>query len=326
MGVVRWGILSTADIGMRKVTPAIQRASNAEVVAIASRDADRARSAADRLGIPASHGSYEELLADESVDAVYIPLPNDQHAEWTMRAAEAGKHILCEKPLAMTAAQAEQMVAACQSAGVRLQEAFMYRHHPSWVAVVDLVRQGRVGDLRAVQTFFSYFNDDPTNIRNMPQHGGGAVMDIGCYPISISRLLFDAEPTTVSAAVARDPELGIDTLTSAVLEFPGGGQATFTVGIRCEPFQRVHVVGSRGRIEVEIPVNIPPQTETRLFLTAGGDPPVAPSTRILTFPPANQYTIQAELFGQAILEDAPVPVAPSDAVANMRVIEAVLAC
>jgi len=325
MAKVRWGILSTADIGMRKVTPAIQKACNADVVAIASRNGERARAAADQLGIATAHASYEALLSDVDVDVVYVPLPNDQHAEWTIRAAEAGKHILCEKPLAMSAAQAEQMVSACADAGVRLQEAFMYRHHPSWVAVVDLVRSGRIGDLQAVQMLFSYYNDDPTNIRNMPQRGGGAVMDIGCYPINISRLLFDAEPSAVRAAVRRDPDLGIDTLTSAVLEFPGGGQATFTVCIRCEPYQRVHVVGSQGRIEVEIPVNIPPDLPTRVFLTAGGDPPVAPSTETIVFPPADHYTIQAELFGQAILDDATVPVPPGDAVANMTVIEAVLA-
>lgn len=325
MSTVRWGIVSTADIGMSKVTPAIARASNAEVVAIASRDGDRARAAADRLGIPTSYGSYDELLAADDVDALYVPLPNDQHAEWTVRAVEAGKHVLCEKPLAMTAAQAQQMVDAAQAAGVLLGEAFMYRHHPTWVEVVRLVRQGRIGDLRAVQTFFSYDNDDPANIRNRPENGGGATMDIGCYAINAARLLTGAEPVDVVSSVERDPQMGIDTLTSAVLTFPGGVQSTFTTCIRCESYQRVHVVGSAGRIEVEIPFNIPPDRTTRVFVTAGGDPPQAPATQTLTFAPADQYTLQAEAFGQAILDDAPAPVDPSDAVANMRVIEAVLA-
>lgn len=325
MTKVRWGILSTADIGMAQVTPAIQMAGNCEVVAIASRDADRARAAADELAIPSSYGSYEALLAAEDVDAVYIPLPNDMHAEWTYHAAEAGKHILCEKPLAMTADQAQSMVDACADAGVRLQEAFMYRHHPTWVKAVKLVQSGAIGDLRAVQSWFSYYNDDPTNIRNMVEHGGGAVMDIGCYNINLSRLLFDGEPTRVESIVHRDPVMGIDILTSGVLEFPGGRQSSFTCTIRSETYQRVHIFGTGGRIEIEIPFNIPKRSETRIFVTANADGPEDPPTETLVFPAANQYTIQAELFAQAILDDAPVPVDPSDAVANMKVIEAVLA-
>ena len=321
---VRWGVLSTADIGMSKVTPAIQKAGNAEVVAIASRNLARARAAADSLGIPSAYGSYEQLLVSGEVDAVYIPLPNDLHAEWTMRAAQAGVHVLCEKPLAMSAQQAQQMVDACADAGVLLQEAFMYRHHPTWLEVVRLVRDGHIGDLRAVQTWFSYYNDDPTNIRNRPENGGGAVMDIGCYPINVARLLTGAEPTDVVSSVRRDPDLGIDTLTSAVLTFPDGVQASFTVCIRCEDYQRVHVIGSRGRIEVEIPFNIPPDRPTHVSVAAGGDPPADPAVQTLTFAPADQYTRQAELFGQAVLDGIPAPVHPSDAVANMVVIERVL--
>jgi predicted dehydrogenase len=324
MRTVRWGVLSTASIGMNKVTPAIQQASNGEVVAIASRDASRAQAAADTLGIPRSYGSYEALLAADDVDAVYVPLPNDQHAEWAVRAAQAGKHVLCEKPLAMSAAEAEQMVAACADAGVLLQEAFMYRHHPSWLEVLRLTRSGQLGRLEAVQVFFSYYNDDPGNIRNQVRHGGGALMDIGCYPINVARLLFDAEPVAVHASVRRDPQMGIDTLTSAVLEFPDGGQASFTVGIRSEPYQRVHVVGTQGRVEVEIPFNIPPDRPTRIFVTAGGDPPTDPHTRTVTFDVSDQYTRQAEVFGQAILDGSAAPVPPSDAVATMRVIEAIL--
>jgi predicted dehydrogenase len=324
MGIVRWGVLSTAAIGMQKVTPAMQQASNVEVVALASRDAERARRAADELGIATAHGSYEALLEDPGVDAVYVPLPNDQHAEWTIRAAHAGKHVLCEKPLAMSVAEAERMVAACADAGVLLQEAFMYRHHPTWEYVVQLVREGGIGRLEAVQTSFSYFNDDPGNIRNRVEHGGGAVMDIGCYAINAARLLFDAEPVAVRSTVRRDPEMGIDTLTSAVLGFADGGQSSFTVGIRSEPYQRVHAVGTQGRIEVEIPFNIPGDRPTRVLVTAGGDPPVAPDTRVQQFAPLDQYTRQAELFSQAILDGAPAPVPPTDAVATMRVIEAVL--
>ena len=324
MDTVRWGILSAARIGMEKVIPAIKWAENAEVVAIASRDGARAREAAVALGIPTSYAGYEALLEADNIDAVYIPLPNDQHAEWTSRAAAAGKHVLCEKPLAMSSAQAEEMVAACDEAGVMLAEAFMYRHHPTWVEVVRLVRDGAIGRLQGIQTWFSYFNDDPSNIRNRVENGGGALMDIGCYPINVSRMLFGSEPTAVASRVRRDPEMGIDTLTSAVLEFPGGGQSTFTVCIRCEDYQRVHVVGSEGRIEVEIPFNIPPDRETRIHLCSGGEPPVAPATETISFDPAIQYTIQAEVFGRAVLGGGEFPVPACDAVANMRVIEWIL--
>jgi predicted dehydrogenase len=322
---VRWGILSTADIGMTKVTPAIQMAENCDVVAIASRDSARAAAAAAELGVPAAYGTYEELLAADDVDAVYIPLPNDLHAEWTGKAAAAGKHVLCEKPLALSAAEAEEMDHACEQAGVKLGEAFMYRHHPTWVEAVRLVRNGAIGDLQGVQSWFSYYNDDPENIRNRLENGGGAIMDIGCYNINASRMLFAAEPVRIEAAVRRDPAMGIDTLSSAVLEFPGGGQATFTCSIQSEDYQRVHIVGTAGRIEIEIPFNIPPDRETRIFVTAAGAPPVAPATETLVFPAEDQYTIQARLFARSILDDTPVPVPTSDAIANMKVIDAILA-
>ncbi len=324
MTVVRWGVLSTANIGMEKVTPAIQRAENCEVVAIASRSAQQAKDAAAQLGIADSYGSYEALLDAADVDAVYIPLPNDLHAEWTIKAAAAGKHVLCEKPIALGAAQAEEMRAACEEAGVKLQEAFMYRHHPTWVEAVRLVRTGAIGELQAVQTWFSYFNDDPENIRNRVENGGGALMDIGCYCINAARLLFGSEPTHIEAAVRRDPEMGIDIVTSAVLEFPGGGQSTFTCSTRSEDDQRVHIVGTEGRIDIEIPFNIPPHRETRIFVTIGGDPATSPSTETVSFPIADQYTIQAERFAQAVLDESDVPVSMDDAIANMRVIEAVL--
>jgi predicted dehydrogenase len=323
MDTVRWGILSTANIGMSKVIPAIQRASNCEVVAIASRSADTAAEAAAALGIPASYGTYDELLASDDIDAVYIPLPNNLHAEWVSKAAAAGKDILCEKPLAMSSVEAESMVDECRAAGVRLQEAFMYRHHPSWVEVVRIVRSGQIGQLQAVQSWFSYFNDDPTNIRNRTENGGGAMMDIGCYNIHVPRLLFGEEPSNVVSAVRRDPVMGVDVLSSAVLSFPGGGQSSFTCSIRSEPYQRVHVFGTTGRIEVEIPFNIPPDVETRIFVTR--DELSETESATISFPPLDQYTAQAEGFAAAILAGDDVPVPATDAVANMKVLEAVLA-
>jgi len=322
-GVLRWGIVSTANIGTGKVIPGIQKADRCEVLAIASREIEVARSAAERLGIPKPYGSYEDLLADPDVDAVYIPLPNHLHAEWTIAAARAGKHVLCEKPLAMNAVEAQTMVDACSSAGVRLMEAFMYRLHPSWVAVREVVASGRIGRLRAVQSWFSYFNDDPANIRNIAEFGGGALMDVGCYSVNLSRMLFGGEPDRVEASVTRDADRRVDVLTSAILGF-GDDVATFTCSTRTEPDQRVHVYGTQGRISIGIPFNIPPDLPTEVFVTSGGDPPVSPAMETLTFEPADQYTIQAERFARAVLDDEPVPIPPEDAVANMRVIEAIV--
>jgi predicted dehydrogenase len=318
--VVRWGVLSTAKIGIEKVIPATAAAARCEVVAIASRDLGRAQAAASGLGIARAFGSYEELLADPDVDAVYNPLPNHLHADLTIAAAVAGKHVLCEKPLATTAADAELMIQACEAEGVLLMEAFMYRLHPTWEAVRELLASGRIGELRVVQSWFSYFNDDPNDIRNIVDAGGGALYDIGCYCVNLSRMLFGAEPTRIQGSVTRDPAMGIDTLTSGILGFDFG-MATFTCGIRAEPDQRAHVYGTNGRISLEIPFNIPPDRPTRVFVTAGGDPPVRPDTQVLTLEPANEYTIQAERFAAAVLDRTPVPIPPSDAVGNLRVIE-----
>lgn len=324
MANLRWGILSTADIGRRKVIPGILKADRCEVVAIGSRDAARARQVADELGIPAAHGSYEALLADPNVEVVYIPLPNHLHADWTIAAARAGKHVLCEKPLAMNAAEAERMLDVCAGEGVRLMEAFMYRLHPSWEEVRRLVEGGRIGRLLAVQSWFSYANDDPANIRNKLDAGGGALYDIGCYTINLSRMLFGTEPVGVRASVVREPGSGVDVLSSAILEFETG-TATFTVSTRVEPDQRVHIYGTDGRISVEIPFNIPPDRPTRIVVTAGGDPPVAPASETITFETADPYTVQAERFAAAILDGLPTPTPPEDAVANMRVIDRVFA-
>jgi predicted dehydrogenase len=318
--VVRWGVLSTAKIGIEKVIPATAAAARCEVVAIASRDLGRARTAASGLGIARAFGSYEDLLADPDIDAVYIPLPNHLHADWTIAAAVAGKHVLCEKPLATSAAEAELMIQACEAEGVLLMEAFMYRLHPTWEAVRELLANDRIGELRAVQSWFSYFNDDPGDIRNIVDAGGGALYDIGCYCVNLSRMLFGAEPIRIQGSVTRDAVMGIDTLTSGILGFDDG-MATFTCGIRAEPDQRVHIYGTGGRISVEIPFNIPPDRPTRVFVTAGGDPPVRPDTQVLTFEPANEYTIQAERFASAVLDGTPAPIPPSDAVGNLRVIE-----
>lgn len=324
MRKVRWGVLSTARIAVASVIPAMQRADRCEIVAIASREGARAEAAAKRLGIARAHTSYEALLADPEVEAVYNPLPNHLHAEWTLRAAEAGKHVLCEKPLAMSSHQAEEMLEGCRAAGVKLMEAFMYRLHPQWVRVRGILGEGRLGELVAIQSLFSYRNVDPQNIRNVAEFGGGALMDIGCYPINVSRMLFGSEPTRVRGAVRIDPRFGTDVLTSATMEF-GDRHSSFTVSTQIEPDQHVHIVGTEGRLLVEIPFNSPPDRPTRLLYTSGGDPPVNPYTEVIEIPVADQYAVQGDLFSQAVLDGSEVPIPPEDAVANMRVIDQVRA-
>lgn len=320
MEEVRWGILSTADIGRTKVVPAMQKAKRNRIVAVASRDPGRAQEYATELSIPKIHDSYEALLADPDVDAVYIPLPNHLHAEWAMTAARAGKHVLCEKPLAMNAAEAARMVAVAEQEGVILAEAFMYRLHPSWQKVRELVAGGRIGRLSAVQSWFGYFNDDPANIRNIVEAGGGALYDVGCYCINLSRMLFDGEPHRVSGSIVRDPALGVDVLTSAMLEFDQG-VATFTCSTRTEDDQRVHIYGTTGRISIGIPFNIPPDRPVEIYVASGGNPPVAPDVETISFDTADPYTVQAEVFAAALIDGTPLPFPPSDAVANMRVID-----
>jgi predicted dehydrogenase len=244
--------------------------------------------------------------------------------EWSIKALEAGKHVLCEKPLALTAADAERMFAAADASGRLLMEAFMYRHHPSWMALREVIASGRLGRVTAVDSWFSYFNDDPANIRNILAYGGGALYDIGCYCVSLSRLLFGAEPTDVSSYIVRDLASGVDILTSGTLQF-AEGLASFTCGTQLETDQRVHVYGTRGRASIEIPFNIPPTLPTRVFVTQGGDPPVAPAVDTLEFAPADPYACEADAFARAILDGAPAPVPPTDAVANLRVIERLFA-
>jgi predicted dehydrogenase len=279
---------------------------------------------AGELGIPTAHDSYEALLGDPGIDAVYIPLPNHLHAEWTLRAAQAGKHVLCEKPLAMTSADARRMIDGCEAAGIYMAEAFMYRQHPSWIAVRELVASGRIGRLTAVQSWFSYFNDDPGNIRNIRAAGGGALYDVGCYCVNLSRMLFDAEPRRVQAALSRDPVGGTDVLTSALLEFDAG-VASFTCSTRAEDDQRVHIYGTAGRISIGIPFNIPPDRPTQVYVTAGGDPPVAPDTETLTFAVADPYAAEFERFADVVLDGAPRPVPIDDPVANLEVMERIFA-
>lgn len=293
------------------------------VEAIASRTQSKADGAAAELGIPEAYGSYEALLADETIEAVYIPLPNHLHLEWTMAAAAAGKHILCEKPLALTSADARRMIAASNQANVLLMEAFMYRLHPLWQEVRRLTESGTIGELVAFQSFFSYRNLDPTDIRNQVTTGGGALLDIGCYPVNAARMLFGSEPEEVKSLIRRHPDFGTDVLTSALLDF-GGRHATFTVSTVAEPDQRVDVVGTEGRLRIEIPFNIPPDRPTRVVVFAGGEPPVNPGTTVIEIPTDDQYRVQTDSFSRAIRGGGPLPSDPTDAVANLEVLERIV--
>lgn len=321
---VRWGVLSTADIAVQKVIPAMKRAVLSRLDAIASRSADRATSVAAALDIPRSYGSYEELLADSDIDAVYIPLPNHLHAEWTIAAAEAGKHVLCEKPLALTSAEARTMISASEGAGVRLMEAFMYRLHPLWLMAKAMVDDGTIGEVRAVRTVFTYYNDDPGDIRNIAEMGGGALYDIGCYAVNVARMVFGSEPSGVKSSILRDEEFGTDILTSAVLDFDGR-HATFVCSTQMEPDQRVDIYGTEGRLVIEIPFNIPPDRSTRLLHIAGGSPPVAPDMVVHEVEAADPYAVEVDSFSRAVRDGTPVPLPLSDTVANLEVIEAIFA-
>ncbi|HLU48140.1 MAG TPA: Gfo/Idh/MocA family oxidoreductase, partial [Planctomycetota bacterium] len=282
----------------------------------------RAEQAAKKLGIAKSYGSYDALLADPEIDAIYNPLPNHLHVPLSVQAAEAGKHVLCEKPIALTVAEAKELLAARNRTGVKIQEAFMVRTNLQWLGVRDLIRDGRIGKLRSVLGYFSYLNLDPRNIRNMLDIGGGAVMDIGCYPITTSRFTFEEEPTRVVACVERDPEMKIDRLTSAILDFPSG-QSIFTCSTQMVPYQRMHFFGEKGRIEVEVPFNAPNRVPCRVFVDDGSDTRGG-GVQTIELPVCDQYTLQGDAFAKAILDDGPVPVPLEDAVKNMAVIEAVL--
>ena len=322
MTKIRWGVLSTAKIAREKVIPATMRSQFGTVIAIASRDAARAKAVADEVGIEKAHDSYDALLDDPGVDAVYIPLPNHMHLPWSLRAIAAGKHVLCEKPIGLSSAEAEQLTAAAaEHPNLKVMEAFMYRFHPQWQTARKLVREGRIGALRTIHTQFSYYNDDPQNIRNQPDMGGGALMDIGCYPLSLSRFLYAAEPRRVLGHIERDPVMHVDRLTSATMEFEQG-TATFTCGTQIAPDQRVNIVGDDGRIEIEIPFNAPSDRPCRIWLQTRTELGAPEEIR---FDTCDQYTLQADVFAQSILNDAPVPTPLTDAIANMRVIERVVA-
>jgi predicted dehydrogenase len=323
MNKVRWGVLGVAGIAMRRVIPGMRDCQIAEVTAIASRDLARARDAAKTLGLPRAHGSYEDLLSDPDIDVIYNPLPNHLHVEWTIKAAEAGKHVLCEKPLGMNAADAERLIAVRDRTGVKIGEAFMVRTAPQWVRLREIVQSGEIGELRAVSALFSYNNPDPANIRNVPAYGGGGIMDIGCYPIYTSRFVSGQEPRRVICLIERDPQFGTDRLASAILDYPFG-QAVFLCSTQISPHQFVKFIGTKGRVELEIPFNTLGDRPMRVIVDDGRDL-IGTGRRIEEFGPIDQYAVQGDAFSRAVLGQGEVPVPLETAVGNMKVIDALFA-
>ena len=319
---VEWGVLGVANIAVKKVIPAMQRGEWSQVGAIASRDLEKARRAAEQLGIRKAYGSYEELLADPEVEAIYNPLPNHLHVPWSIKAAEAGKHVLCEKPVSLTVEEALLLLDARKRTGRKIEEAFMVRTHPQWQSVLSLTKADRLGTVRSVMGYFSYYNRDSKNIRNKVEYGGGGLMDIGCYLIYTSRLIFGEEPTRVFGLIASDPEMRIDVLTSGILDFPSG-QSVFTCSTQVVPYQRVQVFGTRSRLEVEIPFNAPPDRPCRIFVDDGADL-TGRSAEVLEFETCDQYTIQGDLFSKSIREGTELPVPLEGSIRNMAVIEALV--
>jgi predicted dehydrogenase len=318
---VRWGVLGVANIAVKKVIPAMRKGELSEIAAIASRDITRARAAATALGIATAYGSYDELLDDPAIEAVYIPLPNHLHVPWTIKAAERGKHVLCEKPIALSAAEAEQLLAVRDRTGVKIQEAFMVRSHPQWLAAVDRVRDGSLGRVQSIVGYFSYNNVDAANVRNRVDLGGGGLMDIGCYLVHTARWLVGREPRQVIALIEKDPVFGTDRLASMLLDF-GEVQVTGMCATQLVPSQRVHVFGSSARLEIEIPFNAPPDRPCRIFVDDGSSL-AGESRQTIELPVCDQYTLQGDAFSRAIRLGGDQPLPLEDSVANMRVLDAV---
>jgi predicted dehydrogenase len=316
---IKWGIISTAKIGLNRVIPGMLKSELCEMSAISSRSLAAAEEAARNLGIEKAYGSYEELLADPTVEAIYNPLPNHLHVPWTIKALEAGKHVLCEKPIALNAEEAQHLLDTSKKyPDLKVMEAFMYRFHPQWIKAKELVDEGAIGEPRVIQSFFSYYNADPTNIRNMADIGGGGLMDIGCYCISFGRYIFEEEPIKAVGSVEYDPILKTDRIASGILEFSEGKSSTFTCSTQLMPYQRCIIFGTEGLIEIEIPVNAPVDIQTRIWLVTKTE------KEQFTFDICDQYALQGDAFSRAILNDTVVPTPLGDAVGNMEIIDAII--
>lgn len=320
MKKIRWGILSTAKIGQNSVIPALQKGELSEVIAIASRSIDKAKVAAESMGIPVAYASYEDLLADPNVDAIYNPLPNNMHLEWNIKIMEAGKHLLCEKPLGLSADEVEEMIRVRDRCGVKAGEAFMTKSHPQWHETRERIHRGEIGEPCLLQSAFTYYNTDPDNIRNKPSMGGGGMWDIGCYCVTMSRYVFEAEPLKVVAVMEMDSKFGVDRLGSVIMVFPTG-QAQFFVSTQAALFQRMQILGDKGHMEVRIPFTPPIDQPTHIDQDEGNYLPQGITRH--EYATVNQYTLMGDAFSKAILEDGEVPVSFEDALKNTKVLNAI---
>ena len=321
MRKLQWGVLSTANIGIKRIIPAIQGGEHGTIAAIASRDARRAADVATRFSIPRSYGSYQELLADPAIEAVYNPLPNHLHVQWTVKALDAGKHVLCEKPLGLNAAETQAIVAARDRSGRRVIEAFMVRYHPQWHRVRELIRAGRIGEVRAIHSAFLFTQLDPSNVRNQADTGGGALYDVGCYPLVTARYVYGAEPTRAIALIDRDAKSQIDALTSGLLEFPGGRQLVFSCALQLATFQRVTILGTEGRIEIPVPFTPSKDQPSRIAIDNGKSLD-GTSAQYEELPAVDQYGLQCDSVVGVFRGEAPQEFPIEDGIANMRVIDA----
>jgi len=318
---LRWGVLGVSNFAVRKIIPAVRHCEHAVIHGIASRDSERARASADELGIPKSYGSYEALLGDPEIDVVYNPLPNHLHVPWSIRAAEAGKHVLCEKPVALSTAELRSLIKARDEVKVQIAEAFMIRHHPQWLRVRELIANGSLGEVRAVSICFSYFNRNATNVRNVADYGGGGMWDIGCYAVNVARLVFGWEPVRGVGSLELDPEFGVDRLASGILEFANGAQAVFVCSTQMTPYQRVQILGTKGRVEVEVPFNAVPGEGMRLFIDDGSDVKGS-GVRAETVAVCDQYTLEADSFSRAVRGEEKLVNSLEDTFGNTATLEA----
>lgn len=320
MRKVKWGVLGAAKIAVEKVIPAMVGHKDFEVVAIASRSQERAKAAAEKLSIARYYGSYEQLIADPDIDVIYIPLPNDLHVPYTLKCIEAGKHVLCEKPLVLKSEEIQQLIDARDKHQVKVGEAFMVRSHPQWIKTKEIVQNGELGEVELVHGFFSYHNIDPNNIRNKTEHGGGGIWDIGCYPVFTSRMVLGEEPKRLVASLEYDADFGTDKIASVIMEFPST-RVVFSVSTQLVPYQRMHFFGREKDLEVRIPFNAPPDRPCEIKIGSGNL--LGEDTGTLTFDVCNQYTLQAEDFTRAVVENSDVPVPLENTLANTRILEAI---
>lgn len=313
---VRWGILSTASIARRSVIPGIQESQRNEVVAVASRSLEKAKNFAEECNIPTAYGSYEELLNDDTIEAVYIPLPNHLHKKWTMKAAEAGKHVLCEKPIALNEAEAKEMVEACEKAGVVLAEAFMYRHQGRYEDIKKLINRGDIGDIRGIHGVFTFNGaGNPNNIRFTKEWGGGSIYDVGCYPISAARLILDEEPTAVTTHAFFSPDHGnVDMMASGLMEFSNGVALTFDCSMWADFRNRLEILGSNGRIV--LPAAFLGDQSYKIIRNG--------EEKLIKVDQINSYALQADSFAESVIDGKPPKFSGKDIIQNMTAVRGAL--